>query len=133
MVYRYIISIFNNNNKTHVSILATSDDWKNMECGFRTQWNFPGCVGTLDGKYTRIVIRVPPGSGSDYYNYKNSYRIVLLALVDSDYCFLYVMLELKEEDQTEVCFKIALCITLSKQTFFQYQQISLFWRTIHFI
>lgn len=67
---------------------ATSDEWKNIEYGFRTRWNFPGCVGALDGKH--VVIRAPPGSGSDYFNYKKSYSIVLMALVDSDYCFLYV-------------------------------------------
>lgn len=67
---------------------ATSDEWKNIEYGFRMRWDFPGCVGALDGKH--VVIRAPPGSGSDYFNFKNSYSIVLMALVDSDYCFLYV-------------------------------------------
>lgn len=67
---------------------STADEWKNIEHGFRTRWNFPGCAGALDGK--RVVIRAPPGSGSDYYNYKNSHSVVLLALVDSEYGFLYV-------------------------------------------
>lgn len=67
---------------------ATSDDWKYVEYGFRNRWNFPGCVGALDGKH--IVIRAPPATGSDFYNYKNSFSIVLMALADSDYCFLYV-------------------------------------------
>lgn len=81
LVYSYL-------NNIMFQVPATSDEWKNIEYGFRTRWNFPGCVGALDGKH--VVIRAPPGSGSDYFNYKNSYSIVLMALVDSDYCFLYV-------------------------------------------
>nr|XP_022906871.1 uncharacterized protein LOC111418565 [Onthophagus taurus] len=69
-----------------IQVPATSDEWKNVESGFRQRWNFPGCVGALDGKH--IVIRAPTATGSDYYNYKNSFSIVLMALADSDYCFL---------------------------------------------
>lgn len=74
--------------KEFIEVPATSDDWKYVEYGFRNRWNFPGCVGALDGKH--IVIRAPPATGSDFYNYKNSFSIVLMALADSDYCFLYV-------------------------------------------
>lgn len=66
---------------------ATSGDWNNIKYGFRMRWNFPGCVGVLDGKH--ILIQAPPRNGSDYYNYKISCSAVLLALVDSVYCFLY--------------------------------------------
>ena len=38
-----------------------------------------------------MVLQPPPNSGSYYFNYKYSFSIHLLALVDSDYKFLYVV------------------------------------------
>lgn len=42
----------------------------------------------MDGKH--IVFRAPLHAGSTYYNYKGTNSIVLLALVDAHYNFLYV-------------------------------------------
>ncbi|KAK2578574.1 hypothetical protein KPH14_012008 [Odynerus spinipes] len=33
---------------------------------------------------------MPPFSGSEYYNYKKLFSIILLAVVDADYCFTFV-------------------------------------------
>lgn len=62
------------------------EEWLEIENGFKNK--FPRCVGSLDGKH--IVMQSPMQSGSTYYNYKKSFSIVLMALVNSNYNFVYV-------------------------------------------
>ncbi|PNF15727.1 hypothetical protein B7P43_G12463 [Cryptotermes secundus] len=53
---------------------------------FEERWNFPHCLGAMDGKH--ITITPPSGSGSELYNYKGRYSVVLLAIVNANYQFL---------------------------------------------
>lgn len=53
---------------------------------FEKRWNFPNVMGCLDGKHIRI--RSPSKTGSLYYNYKDFFSVVLLALVGPDYKFV---------------------------------------------
>ncbi|KAL3242010.1 hypothetical protein MRX96_021545 [Rhipicephalus microplus] len=55
--------------------------------GFSQKWNFPNCIGAIDGKH--VLIKKPPKSGTIYRNYKKSFSVILLAVVDADYKFLY--------------------------------------------
>lgn len=59
-----------------------------MALGYENQWNYPHCIGALDGKH--VTLRAPQHSGSYFYNYKGTHSIVLLALVDSNYMFRFV-------------------------------------------
>lgn len=63
----------------------TPEQWISIQDGYRVK--FPHCIGAIDGKH--IVLESPISSGSQYYNYKKTFSIVLLALVDSDYNFIF--------------------------------------------
>ena len=62
--------------------------WEEAAEGFWQRWNFPNCCGALDGKH--CVITCPAKSGTLYYNYKGTYSINLMALVDWNYHFLCI-------------------------------------------
>ena len=66
----------------------TEDEWLQIAQDFQHKWQFPNCLGAVDGKHINIV--PPPNSGSTYYNYKGNNSIVLLAVVDANYAFTYV-------------------------------------------
>nr|XP_026695263.1 uncharacterized protein LOC104265542 [Ciona intestinalis] len=51
----------------------TSEDWIKIAEDFEQIWNFPNCLGALDGKHIRI--KSPPNSGSEFYNYKGYFSI----------------------------------------------------------
>ena len=63
-------------------------DWKDISHKCWRRWNFPNCIGTLDGKH--IIMQAPQNSESLFFNYKGTFSLVLMALVDACYKFIYV-------------------------------------------
>ncbi|XP_055072963.2 uncharacterized protein [Misgurnus anguillicaudatus] len=72
----------------HLKCPTTADEWIKVSEGFQTTAKFPNCLGALDGKHIRI--KPPPQCGAQFFNYKHFNSIVMMALVDSNYRFLYV-------------------------------------------
>ena len=66
----------------------TVQDWRRIQLRFNSLWQFPNCLGAIDGKH--VNLRAPPKSSTLFHNYKGFFSIVLMALVDADYKFIYI-------------------------------------------
>ena len=60
---------------------TSQQDWDKIAKDFHKEWKFPNCLGALDG--THIASECPGYSGSEYYNYKGLFSIVLMAMCDA--------------------------------------------------
>ena len=72
----------------YIATPATTEEWTAVCEQFERKWNFPHALGAIDGKHVRI--RKPRSAHSDYFNYKKFHSIILLAVADANYKFLYV-------------------------------------------
>lgn len=68
--------------------MACMNDWLEIANKFEVSANFPHCVSAVDGKHIRVI--KPNKSGSMFLNYKHYFSIVLMAVADSDYNFIYI-------------------------------------------
>jgi len=66
---------------------STQGEWKSVARQFRSRWNH--CCVAMYGKH--VAVKKPKKSGSPYYNYmyKGFFSVMLLALVDANYSFMW--------------------------------------------
>ncbi|XP_065285619.2 uncharacterized protein [Dermacentor albipictus] len=87
IIHETCTAIYEELGSNFIRTPRTEEEWKYVMEGFDNKWNFPNCIGAMDGKH--VLIKKPPNSGTIYRNYKKSFSIILFAVVDANYRFLY--------------------------------------------
>ena len=62
--------------------VPTREDWIRIRHEFNKRWQFLNCLSALDGKH---IITSPANTGSLYHNYRETFSINLMALVNANY------------------------------------------------
>ena len=68
----------------------SEQQFRNKIVDMEEMWQFPCCWAAIDGCH--IPIKCPPGGQEackEYHNFKNFYSVVLMAMVDSHYRFIW--------------------------------------------
>ncbi|XP_046998608.1 uncharacterized protein LOC124613905 [Schistocerca americana] len=79
-----IASVFGDNA---IQVPTSRGEWEQIAEDFE-KWNCYNTIGAMDGKHIRI--KCPQASGSHFLNYKSFNSIILFAMVDASYKYLYV-------------------------------------------
>ena len=59
-----------NLSPVYLKVPATAEEWLEISAKFEGRWQFPNCLGAIDGKH--IVMQPPPEAGSHFFNYKHT-------------------------------------------------------------
>ena len=66
---------------------STEEAWMKIAREFHNAWQYPNLLGAIDGKH--VELKKPPSSGSIYWKHKKDFSILLLAIIDANYRFIY--------------------------------------------
>ena len=87
IVYQVAGAIVKELGQKYIILPTSATEWLQVAQLFETRWQFPHCIGAIDGKH--VMIQPPVGTGSEFFNYKKSFSIILLAIAGPDYECLY--------------------------------------------
>jgi len=71
-----------------IVVPKNEEEWKFASEEWLQKWQYPFCLGALDGKH--INVQAFKNSGSLFRNYKGTFSVVLFAVVDANYKFIYI-------------------------------------------
>ena len=66
----------------------TEEKYKKKAEELHSFYQFPICIGAIEGKH--IVIQASHNNDSLFFNYKKTFSVVLLAMVDANYKFTII-------------------------------------------
>ncbi|XP_055919760.1 uncharacterized protein LOC129951565 isoform X2 [Eupeodes corollae] len=81
-------AIWKNLKGSYLKFPESKSEWEQIAEDFAIRWQFPNCLGALDGKH--VAFRSLRKDGAYYHNYKGTNSIILLALADANCRLIYV-------------------------------------------
>lgn len=82
IVKEVVTAIWDELHPIHMPI-PTKQTFLQIADSFFRLWNFPNCIGAVDGKHVRI--KCPKNTGSMFFNYKQFFSAVLQGVADANY------------------------------------------------
>jgi hypothetical protein len=70
---------------------SSEKEWLKINNEFEEKWQFMNCLRSADSEQIQTI--PPKGSGSFFWDYKGSDSLVLLAIANSNYEFIYCGIE----------------------------------------
>ena len=67
----------------YLKVPSSREEWLTVAKKFESRWQFPNCIGAIDGKH--IAMQPLGNSGSYYYNYKHTNSNFLMAVAGANY------------------------------------------------
>ncbi|CAI6359803.1 unnamed protein product [Macrosiphum euphorbiae] len=72
--------------KDYLKIPDTQEKWVKIAADLYDMWQFPNCLGAMDGKH--ITFRPRRADGAFYHNYEGTDSFVLLGVCDAKYFYI---------------------------------------------
>ena len=85
VLHEFCSAVVNVMTAKYINIPA-GEHLKRIINGFLTKWDFPQCIGAIDGSHIPVI--APKEHPLDYFNRKGYHSVLLQALVDHEYRFL---------------------------------------------
>ncbi len=83
----------------------TPEEWEEVAKEFQNTWQYPNCLGSIDGKH--CTVQCPGNSSSTFHNYKGNFSIVLMAVADAHSRFLFVDIGAQGSAHDSTVFKVS--------------------------
>ena len=87
-------AIIKNLSPVYLKTPSSAEEWLEISAEFEERWQFPNCIGALDGKH--VVMQPPPEAGSHFSTTSIPIRLfflLLLVLITNLYMLMSVQME----------------------------------------